>query len=366
MTLDLSLDRKSSSSRADLNPAELPLRFVLLAEAPLLFLVGLYCLIVATILLAMGREASGIVLLYNETLFTLLLAFTVAFVLGYCLYVMVFVRPKKLTSYIIGDFRARYLRSDRLVRGGITIAALLPFISAFTLFKSSISQINPFSWDATFAELDWLLHGGRHPWEWLHPLLGTPFVTSALNHAYHTWFFVLFAVVFHQAFQCKDLLLRMRFFITFLLLWAVIGSAAAVLFSSAGPVYYEKLLGESDAYGALFNYLYEADKQFPVLALQVQENLWETYQNGGIEQGAGISAMPSMHLAMATLFVLLARHYGKLAYGAAAIFLVTIFLGSVHLGWHYAVDGYVAAFMTWLIWRLVGRYLETFWRPRFR
>ena len=31
-----------------------------------------------------------------------------------------------------------------------------------------------------------------------------------------------------------------------------------------------------------------------------------------------------------------------------------IFLGSIHLAWHYAVDGIVAIAMALIIWRLAG------------
>jgi hypothetical protein len=35
-----------------------------------------------------------------------------------------------------------------------------------------------------------------------------------------------------------------------------------------------------------------------------------------------------------------------------------ILVGSVHLGWHYAIDGYAAIIGTWAIWWIVGRLLE--------
>ena len=35
-----------------------------------------------------------------------------------------------------------------------------------------------------------------------------------------------------------------------------------------------------------------------------------------------------------------------------------IVIGSVHLGWHYAIDDYAAIIGTWLIWWAVGRLLN--------
>ena len=34
-----------------------------------------------------------------------------------------------------------------------------------------------------------------------------------------------------------------------------------------------------------------------------------------------------------------------------SLFAAAIMIGSVHLAWHYAVDGYLAVLMTWGIWR---------------
>ena len=42
---------------------------------------------------------------------------------------------------------------------------------------------------------------------------------------------------------------------------------------------------------------------------------------------------------------------------ALSAFAVLILLGSIHLGWHYALDGYVGAAGAALVWHLVGRLL---------
>ena len=93
----------------------------------------------------------------------------------------------------------------------------------------------------------------------------------------------------------------------------------------------------------------------PVWALGVQEGLWEGHMTDG--RLAGISAMPSMHVATSVLMALYAskhaRWAGWLCWGFAAL----IMIGSVHLGWHYAVDGYFGALIAWCAWR-VGQKLS--------
>ena len=64
--------------------------------------------------------------------------------------------------------------------------------------------------------------------------------------------------------------------------------------------------------------------------------------------------MPSMHVASSFLFVLLCWRVQRLLGWLMTGFLVLILIGSVHLGWHYAVDGYLALALTWPIWRLAG------------
>jgi len=98
-------------------------------------------------------------------------------------------------------------------------------------------------------------------------------------------------------------------------------------------------------------------------ALGVQDNLraWSDLRRYGV--GGGISAMPSMHMSIVTLFVLagwsVSRRWGLLA----TAFFVVIFLGSIHLGYHYAVDGYVSMALTTVIWVVSGWFAQA-WLAR--
>ena len=74
---------------------------------------------------------------------------------------------------------------------------------------------------------------------------------------------------------------------------------------------------------------------------------------------SGISAMPSMHVAICVLFGLWVTRFRKLALTVLAwSYAVAIYIGSIHLGWHYATDGVVSAICVLAIWWTTGRYVE--------
>jgi hypothetical protein len=77
---------------------------------------------------------------------------------------------------LIGDLRI-------MQRGLIALPCILlfpQFSSAFTSVKSSIPLLHPYGLDPLFASWDSLIHGG-HAWELIHPLVGYPLVTLAIN-----------------------------------------------------------------------------------------------------------------------------------------------------------------------------------------
>ncbi len=298
------------------------------------------------------------VLVYSALIPWATLIFFGVFAFVYPVYVMVFVRPHQLTRYMIEDLRDNYLSPERLLGAVIMIALLPMMISVYATFKTMIPVTNPYGFDAAFADWDRLLHGGHHPWELLHSVLGFRLITSLIDFFYYLWVFVLYGTLFWQCFSTRDPRLRMQFFLSCVVTWSVLGSLLATLLSSGGPVYYGALTGLEDPYRTLMDYLYAANEVAPLSALQIQESLWQSHMMNRYDFGKGISAMPSMHVATTVLMALLGWRVHRYVGIALTAFATLILIGSVHLGWHYAIDGYVSIVLTCLIWRAAGWWVE--------
>lgn len=233
-----------------------------------------------------------------------------------------------------------------------------PFINTFVAVKTSIPLVQPYAWDARFMQWEQWLHFGRHPYELLQPLIGHPAVTNLLDRVYYTWFPVVWLTLVWQMWHGDRFSEnRQQFLMCFALCWIVLGSLSAMLLSSAGPVYYPQFVDGPDPYAPLMEYLRGVDGSHGLMALAAQDALWASYADPTAEAiGEGISAMPSMHVSMVTLCALIGFKVNRWVGWAYAAFALAIMVGSVHLAWHYAIDGYVSIAATWGLWWVSGRW----------
>jgi hypothetical protein len=261
--------------------------------------------------------------------------------------------------------RDDYLAPQRVSNAIHAVIFMTIYMVGYTFIKRAIPVAHPFSWDQSFMQWDKALHFGTHPYEWLAPLLNVPAITSLLNWNYNIWFFVMFTLWFWQGFARDDGRLRQHFLLGFTLTWFIGTCGLGTIFSSVGPCFYGRLLpGEANPYAPLMSWLYTVNTQMPVFALNVMDELWKNYETG---QGLvnGISAMPSMHVGTSILFAILGFASGKRWVGyLLSVFAALILVGSVHLGWHYAIDGYIGAAVAAFGWWLAGKLVD--WDRRAR
>lgn len=337
------------------------------AQTPVLVLALAYLgiqLLLAALFPPMTTASPQTVFLAVISMVLGLLFFLVIILSAYLFIIMaVYERPKRPTVHLIRRMAA-VIRSPRNLASGLPIfVSTLILVYAFSRIKGSIPFIAPFSWDMTLDHLDLVLHFGRRPWEWLHPILGHWPVTFVISVIYNLWFAVMYGVWLHYAFMERPGMQRTRYFLTFVLLWMVAGSLLALLLSSAGPCFYgEGRLGLSpDPYAPLVTYLHAVNEIVPIWALSIQDMLWKLHLSNLME--SSISAMPSLHNATSLLFVLASRGWPRWVRALLVAHCAVVFIGSVHLAWHYAVDSYVGWAVTILLWWLMAP-VARWWESR--
>lgn len=235
-------------------------------------------------------------------------------------------------------------------------------MASFNTFKQRVLPQAGFGLDATFAQLDRALFLGNDPWRVTHEILASPVATWTIDLAYHAWFAPMTLGVMACAFLPMSAdRLRYRYLISYGLLWIVGGSLLAFLVPAAGPCFQPTSIGSVAGFEPLMerltqqrDWLEASGLPGGLTALHYQASLLGIFGQGDLTMGAGISAMPSMHNGLATLFAIVAFQFNRSVGWMMTAYAGFIWLGSIHLGWHYAVDGPVAALLAIAIWRATG------------
>lgn len=254
---------------------------------------------------------------------------------------------------------ARYLTHTMLPRLPALAATILAFIvgmAGFTVFKLAIPDIVPFYADPFLAVIEQALFAGQHPGMLLHDLLPEQ-LAPVIGTLYGPVWVALWFGVLVMAALTLDRALARRFFWAMILTMVVLGTVVATLASSVGPIFYDRFYSV-DLFADLSHRV--ADGAIGVYVEGAADYLLHAYGNHDVQLGTGISAMPSIHVAIATLAALFAGALLPRLRWCGWVYVGLIMLGSVYTGWHYAADGLVSLLLVPMLWRLAGRLKNVF------
>lgn len=239
-------------------------------------------------------------------------------------------------------------RLDRSRAIAVAIATIVDPITAgaFSSLKAAIPLVVPFYMDEPTSRFEARLFG-TDPWRITHALLG--WATPAIDRFYLSWLPVML-LAFNFVLLSKPSPLKTRSLTAYLLMWPVVGTFGAYLLSSAGPIFRDALFG---GHSGLVDALSREGANGTLFAYH---HLWNGYAHRFSTLGGGISAMPSMHIAMAFWLALTVRAAFPRYQWAGWTYVALIWFGSVHLGWHYFSDGVVGGAGAVLIWRVAGNW----------
>lgn len=246
-------------------------------------------------------------------------------------------------------FSARW-KADRFFSLCWPLALFMLLLPSFNAFKQRILPQAGFRYDADLAAIDRVLFGAD-PGPWLHQLLGSPATTRFFDAAYHGWF-VPTTLGLCVVGLCASTRTRGQYMLAYAAIWIILGSVIAWIVPAAGPAFYQVLVEPAGAEPFLFVHEQLAlagDTRF-LTSLGNQAYLRENFASPSLAVGGGISAIPSIHNAMAALFALASFRVHRLLGLFMLGFAMLIWIASVYLNWHYAIDGIVGAAGATAIW----------------
>jgi len=217
--------------------------------------------------------------------------------------------------------KAKYI----IIVAGMLLAGLDMYF--YMIAKPELNLLFPFWADPHLANLDSLMLG-RDPWRFF-----ASWDLELVSWFYTPIWFLGVLLTFYWLLLKPPSQAKSAAIVAYFLTWTVFGTIGQALLSSGGPIFYARLgLGNRFASIAI-----------PELESRISDYLWSSYAHHSLVPGAGISAMPSLHVASMTWMVL--AYAGFRSRLTIPSFAATLFIyaASVALGWHYLSDGLAGA-----------------------
>ena len=226
-------------------------------------------------------------------------------------------------------------------------------LTTYTTFKINLPAIVPFYADPFIAQVDIFLHG-RRPWDMVYLI---PEQSASLIDFFYTrvWPGLLLAV-YALAFVILRGPSLLRYLWSLLFVYLVLGGVVATVCASVGPIFYSDF--------------YQGSADFLTLKERILGNpyigdvaiysryLLENYRSADLAFGTGISAFPSVHVAVAVLTAWIFTSVSRALAVVGWFYAAVIEFGSIYTGWHYAVGGYTSAIAVSLFWLAISRFYQ--------
>ena len=228
----------------------------------------------------------------------------------------------------------------------LALVAVFLCMFNFSVFKQTIPAISPFSWDPVLLHIDMTLLGGQSLTTWLNTYLPAISLSHYADYCYAGWAAISGTILLWRV-LCNQPYQRFHFLLSWLLCWILLGSIAALLFSSVGPCFYAYFYTDIPS---TITQTYPLQLSGTLLTDTAKTFLLNNSKNHHYAIGMGISAFPSLHVATSVINAqtLSAQHavLGWLGW----LYVVAVSISATYLGFHYLIDCLVAIAAAYGIW----------------
>lgn len=288
--------------------------------------------------------ACALDLRYDKVFFKLVFYFF----LGYAAFLSV--RFRFYFPDIWRRLREKFLNLSKMYEFLHIMICLKLVLLIYCNIKQAIPIIHPAIYDEALIKCDRFVHFGINPNTFLVSLIKSPHIAAIIDKSYFAWYALKAPVLCFFIFFV-DRKKTVHFFSAYFLLW-IIGGLAAVAVPSWGPVYYR------------FNWFEQMHSGIPI-AKSLQLRLWAHYSalldnpgNYKVFIYEGIAAIPALHVGVVALYAIFLKSISRALFCLMLAYTIMIQIGSVYLGWHYAIDGYLCvmiAFIAYYAGRLFAK-----------